>query len=327
MSLIELYNSLPVPDGNSEKRFSAVPLEGCANCRIAVDSFGCPTLLLSVFRPIRHPALKNFRFRHLRLVQNQECVVSEERRDQIQTFTIITFTNTDRLLQEYFLRVSETFVKVFQHRQSTDSIVEAILNFVEVFRLLDDSSTKTFQGLWSELFLIARSPMPEILLQYWHESPEEKFDFNAGSEIIEVKSSRQFERVHSFSAEQLNPPKDAQVIIASIFAKANSVGVSMQDLILEISGKVCKHPELIDKLNLIVGKSLGESLKEGLSQKYDLGVAANSLKLYWHQDIKKIEAINIPQEVFNVKYRSDLNSVPHISSLPFKSDSRLFKAI
>jgi len=327
MSLIELYDSLPVPNGDSKKQFSAVAIEGCENCRIAVDSFGCPALLLSVFNPIRHPALKNFRFRHLNLLQNKECVVSESGREQVQTFTIITFTDSDRLLQEYFLRVSETFVKVFQQRQTAKSIVEAIVNFVEVFRLLDDSSKKTFQGLWSELFLIARSSKPEILLQYWHQVPEEKFDFNAGSERIEVKSSNQFERVHTFSAEPLNPPADTQVIIASIFAKANSAGVSMQNLISEISSKVSEYPELISKLNLVVGRSLGGSLQEGLSMKYDYEIASNSLKLYRHQDIKRIERSDIPQEVFNVKYKSDLSMVPSILSSNFQYTNRLFKAI
>lgn len=327
MSLIELYNGLTVPDGDSKRQFSAVPIEGCANCRIAVDSFGCPALLLSVFNPIRHPALKNLRFRHLSLLQNQECIVSEDGREQVQTFTIITFTDSDRLLQEYFLQVSETFVKVFRQRQTTESIVEAIVNFVEVFRLLDDSSKKTFQGLWSELFLIAKSPMPEILLQYWHQVPEEKFDFNAGHERIEVKSSNQFERVHTFSAEQLNPPADTQVIIASIFVRANSAGVSMQDLILEISSRVGQHQELISKLNLVVGRSLGGSLQEGLAVKYDYGIARNSLKLYRHQDIKRIEKCDIPQQVFNVKYKSDLSTVPSVTSLQLQDGSVLFKAI
>lgn len=327
MNLIELYDSLPIPDGDSQKKYSAAPIEECANCRIAVNSFGCPALLLSVSHPLRHPALKNLRFRNLSLLQSRECIVSEAGREQFQTFTIITFTSSERVLQEYFIRVSETFVKVFQQRQTAESIVEAIMNFVEVFRMLDDSSKKTFQGLWSELFLIARSPMPEVLLQYWHQIPEEKFDFNAGWERIEVKSSNQFERVHTFSAEQLNPPADTQVIIASFFVKANSAGVSIQNLVSEISSRVKEHPELISKLNLVVSRSLGESLQEGLSMKYDYEIASNSLKLYRHQDIKRIEKIAIPQEVFNVKYKSDLSMVPSILSSYFHNNATLFKAI
>ena len=84
---------------------------------------------------------------------------------------------------------------------------------------MTDSPTNTVNGLWSELFLIENSTNPKELINYWHNLPEEKFDFNAGKERIEVKSSSSFERKHIFSAEQLNPPSDTQVLIASVFLK------------------------------------------------------------------------------------------------------------
>ena len=42
-----------------------------------------------------------------------------------------------------------------------------------------------------------------------HNIPEEKFDFNAYSEKIEVKTTSNFERVHVFTAEQSNPTMDS----------------------------------------------------------------------------------------------------------------------
>jgi hypothetical protein len=58
-----------------------------------------------------------------------------------------------------------------------------------------------------------------------HNIPEEKFDFNAYSEKIEVKTTSNFERVHVFTAEQSNPTMDCQVFIASVYTIQVSNGM------------------------------------------------------------------------------------------------------
>lgn len=75
-------------------------------------------------------------------------------------------------------------------------------------------------------------------MKYWHSIPEEKFDFNAGTERVEVKSSSTFERKHTFSSEQLNPPADTQVLIASVFVKQHNSEINIQQLTESISAKV-----------------------------------------------------------------------------------------
>ena len=49
---------------------------------------------------------------------------------------------------------------------------------------------KTIQGLWAELFIIERANNPEYLIQSWHSSSEDKFDFNDGQDKIEVKAQQ-----------------------------------------------------------------------------------------------------------------------------------------
>ncbi len=192
---------------------------------------------------------------------------------------------------------------------------------------MTDSPTSTVNGLWAELFLIENSTNPKELINYWHNIPEEKFDFNAGIERIEVKSSSNFERKHIFSSEQLNPPSDTQVLIASIFLKQHNSGNSIQFLIDRISEKIDYDFGTVEKLNTIVFRTLGSSLEYSIGVKFDYDIAQQSLRFYRHQDIDKIEKVHIPNNVSEVKYKSDLTSIKAIELNKLKVGKGLFNAL
>lgn len=327
MNLIELYDSLSFPEDGNGKAFNAIPIPEYPNFRIAVDIEGNAILLLSIANAVKSIALKNFRLKYLQLEQNIECKISEHGKSSFQTFTVITFTSTDRGLQEYFLRISETLVKTLSNKPTQQQTIESLNKFVEVFRTLTDTPTNTVHGLWTELFLIDTSSNSKTLLNYWHNIPEEKFDFNSGKEKIEVKSNSNFERIHTFSSEQLNPPAHTQVLIASIFVRQNNEGQSIQQLVDSIATKVQNDIHLTDKLNNIVCKTLGNSLEQSIGIKFDYNIAKDSLSFYDHKDISKIEEIDIPTEVSEVKYKSDLSSINPINLTTFKHNGNLFGSI
>jgi hypothetical protein len=327
MNLIELYDSLTFPEEGNEKTFTAIPIPEYPNYRIALDIEENPVLLLSVTNAVKNIALKNFRLKYLQLEQNVECKIIENCKSSIQTFTVVTFTSTDRNLQEYFLRISETLIKTLNNNLTQQKIIDSLNKFVEVFRALMDTPTNTVQGLWTELFLMDNSSSPKALLNYWHNIPEEKFDFNSGIEKIEVKSNSNFERVHIFSSEQLNPPAQTQVLIASIFVRQNIAGQSIQDLVDSITNKVQNDFDLMEKLNNIVSQTLGNSLEQSIGIKFDYEIAKDSLRFYRHQDISKIEEINIPHEIAEVRYKSDLSSITPINVAVSEENGNLFNSI
>lgn len=324
MNLIELFDSLNLPDSN-EPIFNAVTIPDYPNFRIAIDIEGNPIILLSVINAVKSIALKNFRLRYLQLQQNVECKISENDNHTYKNFTVITFTSSDRNLQEYFLKISETLIRTLNNKPTQQQVIDSLNKFVEVFRALSDTPTNTIHGLWSELFIIDNSTNPQILLNYWHNIPEEKFDFNSGNEKIEVKSNSNFERIHFFSSEQLNPPINTQVLIASIFIRQSYSGKSIQHLIDNISEKLNYNIDLIDKLNNIVCRTLGNSLEQSIKIKFDYNIAKDSLKFYNYKDIKKIEEINIPNEVSELKYKSDLTNITPINLNITQLDGILFK--
>jgi len=102
MNLIELYDSLAFPEEGNEKTFNAVLIPEYPSFRIATNVDGFPVLLLSVANSVKGNALKNFRLKYLQLEQNVECKVTENGKSGFQTFTVITFTSSDRNFQEFF---------------------------------------------------------------------------------------------------------------------------------------------------------------------------------------------------------------------------------
>lgn len=280
---------------------------------------------MAVTKHVKDINLKNFRLKYLQLQQNIECKISENGTSRLEFFTLITFLSSERKLQEYFLRIAEVLVKTLSEKATQQQVIESLNKFVEIFRALSDAPKNTVQGLWSELFLIDTSKKPETLLNYWHNIPEEKFDFNAGREKIEVKSNSNYERIHYFTSEQLNPPKDNQVIVASLFTKPNSSGLSIQQLMNSILQKIPNDFDLANKLSVLVCQTLGSSLEQSIGIKYDHHVASDSLRFYFHHDISKIEQVNIPNAVSAVKYKSDLTELTPIN--PSDLNGILFKAI
>jgi len=326
MNLIELYDTLTLPS-EQDRCFNATPIPGYTDFRIAVNSEGNPVILLPVSFSKKSMSIKNFRLRYLQLEQNIECKILDNDKMASQNFTVITFTSLDKNLQEYFLRIAETLVKTLNQDGAQTQITESLNAFVEVFRSLVDTPTKTIHGLWTELFLIDNSKNPKCILDYWHNMPEEKFDFNSGDERIEVKSNSRFERVHHFASEQLNPPKDSEVLIASMFIKQTSSGLSIQHLIDSILKKVEYNSDLSGKLNSIVCKTLGNTLEQSIMIKFDYSIAKESLRYYRCRDISRIEEVNIPNEVSEVKYRSDLSAIEDVDIAKFSLKGNLFSCL
>lgn len=327
MSLIDLFDSLsPIQHPSSDKRFDAIKIPEYPSHRIAVDYDSNPVLLLSTQRPESNKFLKNFKLKYLQMEQNVECKIIENTKNSFENFTVITFTCSDRNMQEYFLRVSETLISTLGVRPKQQELFEAINRFVEIFRALSDAPTKTIFGLWTELFLINNSSNPSVLLNYWHNFPEEKFDFNSGIEKIEVKSNSNFERKHIFSSEQLNPPADSKVLVASIFIRHHNQGQTIQDLIDEISFKV-QDNYLINKLHNVIFKTLGSALEQSLKIKFDNSVAKDSLKFYLCEEISKIKEYDIPSEVSEVRYKTDLSLISSVEVDKLNDKANLFNSL
>lgn len=326
MNIIETFDLLEVPESNNRNFFNAITLPKFPFVKIAMNNEGYPVILISSVADTTFIKQKNIRLKYLELSHNLECKISEHNNVQFQNFTVIVFRSNQESLLCYFFGIAETLIKSLSKKPTQQEVYQSFKNFVEIFRTLSDTPTKTLQGLWSELFIIDNSKEPTILLNHWHNLPTEKFDFNADTEKLEVKSSSTLERVHTFATEQLNPPSDKQVLIASIFTKQIIHGQSIFQLATSIQQKVTDN-ELVEKLFAIISMTLGNSFEQSIKIKFDYELAKISLRFYKHQDIQKIEKINIPNKVTEVRYKSDLTEIRSIQPKDFKNGARLFQAL
>jgi hypothetical protein len=327
MKLIEQFNILFLPASSSSKLFNAVTLKEYPFAKIGINNFGYPVLLISSITDSTFLAQKNIRLKYLELAHRLECKITENEKSTFANFTVIIFKSDEPNLQNYFLSIAESLLAELSDKPTQKEVYTIFSSFIEIFRSLSVSPSTTVQGLWSELFIIANSANPDILLRYWHDSPSEKFDFNADYEKVEVKSSSNLERVHFFTSEQLNPPSDKYVLIASLFTKQTSKGKSISDLIELLNEKV-NDKNILDKLYVIIGKTLGNTVEQGIKIKFDYELAENSLRYYNVQDISKIEKVNIPHQVTEVKYKSDLTDIKVVNPKnDLKTDGELFKAL
>ncbi len=326
MNLVELFDTLIPPETSKRNLFNTTTLKEFSFVKIGINNEGFPIILISSHADATSISQKNVRLQNLELIHNTECKVSEEGKTSFANFTVLVFKSNQSYLQHYFLGIAETLIKSLSAKPTQQEIFQTFKSFVEIFRSLSEIPTKTVHGLWAELFIIESGKEPAVLLNYWHCIPEEKFDFNADAEKLEIKSSSTLERIHTFASEQLNPFTGQQVIIASILLKQATHGESIAGMANSIRQKIADN-SLIEKMFTIISKTLGNTLEQSIKIKFDYAIAKNSLQFYRHQDIHKIERISIPNQVSEVRYKSNLSEIKTVSPSDFNRNGLLFNSL
>ncbi|MCX2573647.1 PD-(D/E)XK motif protein [Pedobacter sandarakinus] len=326
MSLLDVFLELDFPQTENPNLFNATVLNKFPFARIGVNNIGFPVILISSKFDRTHLSQKNIKLKYIELTNNLECKIFENGNSKTDNYSIIIFKSNEKTLQNYFLGIVTSLLNSLSIKPSQKEVFETFKNFIEVFRSLTETPTKTIQGLWAELLLIEQSRKPETLVNYWHNIPEERFDFNADSEKIEVKSNSNLERVHIFTAVQLNPTNESQVIIASIFTKQISTGFNVLDLLKKIDNRITEN-ELKDKIYRIVSKTLGNTFEQTIKIKYDYDLAKRSVRFYRHQDISKVERADIPEKVTDLMFKSDLTDTKSINIQDLTKKGPLFQSI
>ncbi len=322
--MIKEFTSLEIPLKNGSA-FNATKLGKYPFAKIGINQSGFPSVLIDSTSDKTFLTQKNIRLEYLELLHNLECKVTVEDKTQYENYTIILFKSKEFTLQKYFLGIVDNLLSELSKNPSQKEIYNIFNDFIEIFKAISSPPKTTVQGLWCELLLIETSLKPHILLEYWHNKPEEKFDFNADQEKIEVKSSSTLERKHIFTSEQLNAEDRTTIIISSIFARQSSNGKSIADLIESIKNRV-ESEFLIQKLLRIVGGTLGNVLEQGLAVSFDYELGKDSINFYDSSKVSKIERIHIPNKVSEVKFKSDLSDIETVNPKSI-SDGILFSGL
>ena len=264
----------------------------------------------------------------IKVMFNRSCSIIENneiRRTHEYTIVSLNAGNVD--YQKYFIDVVCILLHGLSDNVTIKTLKIELMKIADLFSNLSKPSKKTLQGLWAELLVIERSKSPAYLLQSWHVSPNDKFDFNDGIDKIEVKSTRNVRRIHTFSLEQLHPNVNANLLIASVFVIETGHGRTIFDLKNSICKKV-SDLKLQYRLNEIIVQTLGRDFDKVNDVSFDYQQALDTIAFYDYQDIPSIAIENIPKSLSNIHFDCDLSTVKTIQDKCLEiNESSLFKSI
>ena len=224
------------------------------------------------------------------------------------TYTVILLKENGLEFYEYFTEIVFLMLKRMPLKPTFQEIKREVITLADLFHQLTRPPLKAIQGLWAELLVIDQSPDPDYLVRSWHVSTTDKFDFNDGSDKLEVKSTVQTERKHTFSLEQLHPNSGSKLLIASVFTTETGMGASIFDLMESIKEKL-RDQELAFTIAQVVTATLGREFLMAKEVYFDYENAKDSLAFYNADAISRIELASIPSLVTNVKFTSDLTKL------------------
>ena len=328
LNLLTLFDSLQRPDtaAGENARFSAQPIPGYERHRLGKDEQETPSLLISVIDPPENQRPIPIKLEHLTVQYDMDCRIShldgsiEEGR-----FTIVRCTGLEKVLHDYFLRVVGAVVTSLGPTPSRLDVAHAMDKLVELFRAMTEKPRKSIQGLWAELFLIARVRETATMIAAWHVTPNDCYDFSTGDQRIEVKSTAGRVRQHHFTLEQLCPPSGTNALIASIFVEHTGAGTSVMELAERIRSRASDHPDLVLQVDRMIALTIGEHWRYALEERFDRELAEESLAFFEPHAIPMISP-NLPLGVSAVHFKSDLTGRPTADIAHYRAMGDLFQA-
>lgn len=261
------------------------------------------------------------------VIHNRVCDIIDRTTGEQVTgkFSVLQMSSHEQELQRYFLEVILLLLLKLPNEPGVWELDSNIRSIIALFTSAKQPSQEMIRGLFAELLTIYLSNDPHYMLKAWHVTPQDKFDFNDGIDKIEVKSYTGEVRKHTFSAEQLHVTGDSKMAVASTHIIPCGIGISVNDLVDEISLKVQNDHELLLHLREIVASTVGAFISEISSYKYDLSTAKDFFAIYDYNTIPKIDTNTIPHEVSNVHYTVDFSSL--VTMEPSEETSKLISCI
>ena len=228
------------------------------------------------------------------------------------TFTVIRCRDSDSETIRYFLSVCDTLLRMLGDQPTRALVATAVNRMAAIFQKVRRPPARPLNGLFGELYLLLRSGVTVTALAAWRASENARFDFSNGDIRLDVKAAGGRNRVHTFSYEQCNPPSGTVAVVASLHAEQAAGGSSLYSIINQIEARVSADVDLVLKLHETVAATLGASLNDSLSRRFDMRLAESSLRFFSLEDVPAIRG-PLPAGVSDVHFRSDLSALRPVS--------------
>lgn len=255
---------------------------------------------------------------------NELCQIKEKHKISEDTYIVVGLKTSNLDYVQYFIEVVVLVLQNMNEVPTQKQVTSEINNLIDLFSSFKRPSKKTILGLWGELFLIENSSNPTYLIESWHSSPNDKFDFNDGKCKIEVKCTSKGKRIHRFSYDQLQPIPETSEIVASIMVVPSGNGKNIFQLKDSIMSRITSLQTQI-KVNQIIADTLGSDFEKAFDYSYDYQMAQSTMRYYYANDIPRIPSESIPVEIDNVSFDCDLSNIPNV--LRVDNNNELYKCL
>jgi hypothetical protein len=302
--------------------FNAVPAPGYPNHRVGKDESGRASLLISVSSQERNPS--PLRLEHLVVRHDVPCrVTNGGGSTREEKFTVITCVTPS--YAPYFLRVGSSVLEELGADPTSEDVVQVVDALANLFDTFSGSRSGSLRGIWAELLVIANSNEPRLLVDAWHSTPQDRYDFNRAQQRLEVKSTSAEQPKHRFSLNQLMPPQGVDALIASLRVERAGQGLSLENLLEHVQGQLAE-PERAFKVERIVAETLGSNSESAVRTSFDVEVALGSLQFF---SVDKIPSPpkDLPPEVSNVRFTADLSACSDLDPEEVRRASGIFGAL
>lgn len=305
---LRAFDALPLPQPStlSASSFSAIPVEPGNMHKLGKDEGGCPCLLVSTGPAAKGQTRVPLVLENLAVLFDLHCHVSAPgAAPQSETFSVIKCISADAAVRLHFLALLPGISAALGGASDRAKIASVIDDIVELFRALSAIPRKETQGLWGELLLICRANDAAALAEAWHAEPTDRYDFNQGTERIDVKTASRAPRRHHFTLEQLTPPAGTRLLIASMFVESSGAGSSVFDLLDAIRSRLRGKPQLHLRLTRLVHQTLGTAWQMARNVRFDVEAARQSLRYFESRSVPRV-ALPLPADVSEVRFVADL---------------------
>ena len=313
MELNNIFNNLLSRENDSDSVFLAERINNTKNgIRLAIDSDKNPILLIpeenfeeTVFSD------SNYKLNYLEIKFNQLCRINDlsDNEQVLETkFSTIKLIGGNFRMIDYFLRALEGLIIHLNRDFTFISLKREVGILIELFSKRKSVDLKVVVGLWGELFFINQSSNISKTLEAWHNSENNRFDFSlSANEYLEIKTTLDSNRLHTFSNKQIENYKSLNVEVVSIQTELTNTGKSLKDLWDSIDLNV-DNIDLKDKLQSLISATLKSDFQALYDYKFDIGFAESSLKYF---NTKEIPSINddLHQSIRKVSLKIDLDLI------------------
>jgi hypothetical protein len=152
---------------------------------------------------------------------------------------------------------------------------------------------------------------PVALVDAWHSSIDDRFDFASPGARLEVKTTTRSGRVHHFGLGQLLPIDGLEMHIASIVTAETDLGLSVADLVDLLRVRLATAPDRQMKVLEMVADTLGNDWPHTSGRRFDDEAARSSFRVLQASDIPRVDPG--PPAVLEVGLTVDVSGVPGLS--------------